>query len=378
MPLHIVHVLYRFSAGGLENVIVQLVNGLPASEFTHTVVALSTVDDAFARRITSQNVRFVALNKPPGQPFRMYPAMYRLLRQLKPDVWHSCNLAALEFTPIAALAGVPLRVHAEHGWDVADPDGSNRHYKQLRKFYQRFVHRFVAVSEQLHSYLLQRIRLAPQRVQLFPNGVNTQLFRPWQAGDALPAGYPFNKLDHWVVGTVGRLERIKNQPLLAQAFVRLVQKSKPTGAERLRLAIVGTGPLEAEVRQILQDANLQDRLWLPGSRGDVADVLRALDCFVLPSLSEGTSCTLQEAMATDLPLIATAVGGNPQLLDHGQRGQLVPSGDVPALAAAIARVWQNDQSDTTLPQPGTNRAMAQQHYSMEVMLSQYRALFMGQ
>ncbi|APW45078.1 TIGR03088 family PEP-CTERM/XrtA system glycosyltransferase [Rhodoferax antarcticus] len=373
MTQHIVHVLYRFAAGGLENVIVQLVNGLQEAEFSHTVVALSTIDDTFSRRITRQDVRFIALNKPPGQPFRMYPTMYRLLRQLKPDVWHSCNLAALEFTPIAALAGVPLRVHAEHGWDVADPDGSNRHYQYLRKFYQRFVHKYVAVSEQLDSYLQQRIGLAPQRVHLFPNGVNTQCFRPWRAGDQLPTGYPFNRQEHWVVGTVGRLERIKNQPLLAQAFVRLV-RSQPVGAERLRLAIVGTGPLETKVREIMQEAGLLDRLWLPGTRADVPEVLRALDCFVLPSRSEGTSCTLQEAMSTDLPLIATAVGGNPQLLNHGQRGQLVLSDDAPALAAAIARVWH---TDATLPQPGTNRAFAEQHYSLEVMLAQYQTLFLG-
>ncbi len=136
-PVHIVHLLYRFAAGGLENVIVQLVNGLPQAEFTHTVVALTSVDADFARRISRPGVQVIALHKPPGQPFKLYPTVYRLLRRLKPDVFHSCNIAALEFAPMAALAGVPLRLHAEHGWDVADPDGSNRHYQRLRKFYQR-------------------------------------------------------------------------------------------------------------------------------------------------------------------------------------------------------------------------------------------------
>ena len=370
-PRHIVHVVYSFAAGGLENVIVQLVNNLPASKFTHTVVALTTVDQAFSQRITRADVQVIALHKPPGQPFRTYPAMFRLLRQLQPDVFHSCNIAALEFAPVAALAGVPLRIHAEHGWDVADPDGSNRHYQRLRKFYQRFVHQYVAVSEQLQNYLLQRIGLHASRVHLIPNGVDTDRFRPWRQADNPPPGYPFNKLDHWVVGTVGRLETIKNQSLLAHAFVQLVQ-NQAAGTERLRLAIVGAGPLAGEVHQILDQAGMQDRLWLPGTRADVPEVLRALDCFVLPSLSEGTSCTLQEAMASGLPLIATAVGGNPQVLGHGQRGQLVPSGDTGALAQAIAHVWQQHPS---VPDPAAARTVAIQHFGLDAMLARYRQLF---
>ncbi len=369
--VHIVHLLYRFAAGGLENVIVQLVNGLPHDQFRHTVVALTTVDADFARRISRPGVQVIALHKVPGQPFKLYPAVYKLLRQLKPDVFHSCNLGALEFAPMAALAGVPLRIHAEHGWDVADPHGSNRHYQRLRKIYQSFVHQFVAVSEQLHSYLLQRIGLPVNRVHLILNGVDTDRFRPWQAHDALPPGYPFNKQDHWVVGTVGRLEPIKNQPLLARSFVHLVQ-SQPPGAERLRLAIVGAGPLATEVRQIMQDAGQLERLWLPGVRADIAEVLRALDCFVLPSLSEGTSCTLQEAMASGLPLIATAVGGNPQVLAHGQRGLLVPIDDELALSAAMTQIWQ---AQTPLPDLAANRAQAIQHYGLAAALAHYQDLF---
>ena len=370
-PTHIVHVVYRFAAGGLENVLVQLINGLPASEFRHTVVALTRVDAEFAARIQRTDVQLIALNKGPGQPFALYPAMFRLLRRLRPDVFHTCNIAALEFAPMAALAGVPLRVHAEHGWDVADPRGDNRHYQRLRRVYQRFVHHFVCVSAQLQQYVLQRIGVAPARVHLIPNGVDTDRFRPWQAGDVLPPGYPFNKAEHWVVGTVGRLEPIKNQPLLAHAFVQLV-RSNPPGADRLRLAMVGAGPLDAEIRQILDAAGLRDRLWLPGVRSDVPDILRVLDCFVLPSLSEGTSCTLQEAMACGQNVVATAVGGSPALLGEGRYGVLVPSGDAQALCQAMGRFLTRQG---TLPDPAVTRAEAVQSHGLPAVLAQYRRLF---
>lgn len=369
---HIVHLLYRFAAGGLENVVVQLVNGLDHSKFRHTVVALTTVDADFASRILRKDVQFIALNKAPGQPFKMYPAIYRLLRKLQPDVFHSCNLAALEFAPVAAAAGVPLRIHAEHGWDVADPDGSNRKYQLLRKVYQRFVHRFVVVSKQLQDYLLLRIGVPAARVQLIPNGVDTRIFRPRVEQDKVPEGFPFNRTKHFVIGTVGRLERIKNQALLASAFVALVQ-AKPAGAESLRLAIVGAGPLAEEVRQILRDADLEERLWLPGVRSDVADVLRSLDCFVLPSLSEGTSCTLQEAMACGVTLLATDVGGNRQVLADGTLGTLVPSQNVRSMKDALEQIWLNSNSLYLSPSDGP--AYVQRNFALDSILSRYQALF---
>ena len=142
-PRHIVHLIYRFAAGGLENVVIQLINNLPPDEFRHTVVVIAGFDPAFVTRIERSDVEVINLAKGPGQPFKLYPRMYRLLKSLKADVLHSCNLAAMEFVPMAALAGVPLRVHVEHGWDVGDLGGSNVRYNWLRKIYKPFVNEFV-------------------------------------------------------------------------------------------------------------------------------------------------------------------------------------------------------------------------------------------
>jgi sugar transferase (PEP-CTERM/EpsH1 system associated) len=366
--LHVVHVMYRFAAGGLENVVVQLINGMDTWRFKHTIVALTTADVEFSKRITQPNVEIIAMHKVPGQPFKLYPAMYRLLRRLRPDVLHSCNIAALEFVPVAAFAGVPLRVHAEHGWDVADPQGHNKQYQLLRMVYQRFVHQFVAVSDQLQRYLIDTIGLSPSRVHCIPNGVDTEKFRPPLPDDRLLQGFPFNKQEHWVIGTVGRLEPIKNQPLLARAFVQLVQSNPPAG-ERLRLAIVGAGPLASEIRQIIDDAGLQDRLWLPGTRNDIPEVLRALDCFVLPSLSEGTSCTLQEALASSLPVVATDVGGNAALLGAGTLGTLVPSESVESLTVALGAMFANPANNTAA------RDAVVRVYSLPAVIKRYADIF---
>lgn len=364
--VHVVHVLYRFAAGGLENVLVQLINGLPQAQFRHTLIALTSVDEAFARRITRTDVEIIALNKGPGQPFALYPRMYRLLRRLRPDVIHTCNIAALEFMPVAALAGVPRRIHAEHGWDIADPDGSNTRYRTLRRWYVRCVHQVVTVSSQLQAYWATRIGLRAERLQLIPNGVDCDRFRPRRAEDPLPEAWPFRRGEHHVVGTVGRLEPIKNQALLVEAFILVATRP---GNEALRLAIVGDGPLRAAVAARMREAGLEDRLWLPGSRTDIPDILRALDCFVLPSLAEGTSCTLQEAMATGLPIVATDVGGNAELLDHGRYGRLVPSEDVSALAAAL------DAGCVDQDCGAAARQSVQDLYGLDKMLMRYQTLF---
>ncbi len=368
---HVVHLVYRFATGGLENVVAQLVNQLPADQFRHTVLSVTDIDPVFAQRIDPGRAELIALNKPPGQPFRLYPKAWRVLRQLRPDVVHSCNLAALEFMPVAALAGVPRRVHAEHGMDTAELTGKGSRYLGLRRFYRRFVHEQVAVSDALCEYLRTRVGVAPARVHHIPNGVDTHAFRPRRPGDALPPNYPFVPGRDWVMGTVGRQVDIKNPLLLVDAFIALARSGEPD-AERLRLAMVGDGPLAADIRQRLHAAGLLDRAWLPGVRGDVAHILRALDCFVLPSRSEATSCTLQEAMATGLPIVTTEVGGNAALLEQGACGSLVPSGDAQALAEAIR---QHQQLLDCNPQANAALASVRQRYSLNAMIARYHQLF---
>ncbi|WP_310565112.1 glycosyltransferase [Hydrogenophaga sp.] len=372
-PCHVVHLVYRFTTGGLENVVAQLVNQLPADRFRHTILSLTDIDPTFAQRIDPARAELMALNKPPGQPFALYPRAWRVLRQLRPDVVHSCNLAALEFMPVAALAGVPLRVHAEHGMDTAELNGKGSRYLSLRRFYRHFVHDQVAVSDALGEYLRTRVGVAPAHVHHIPNGVDIHAFHPRQPGDPLPPNYPFVPGRDWVMGTVGRQVDIKNPLLLVDAFIALVRSGEP-GTERMRLALVGDGPLGQDIRERLQAAGLLDRAWLPGVRGDVAHILRALDCFVLPSRSEATSCTLQEAMATGLPIVTTDVGGNAALLDHGRCGALVPTDDATALAAQIL---QQQRQGPDHPQAAAALTKAGQHYGLDTVIQRYRALFLG-
>ena len=367
----VVHVVHRFDTGGLENGIVNLINHMPAASYRHAVLALTEVTD-FRQRIQRSDVIFHSLRKPPGQGVWQYPSLFALFRQWRPAVVHTRNLGTLEYQVPAWAAGVPARVHGEHGRDVGDLDGSNRRYQWVRRAYRPFVQHYLALSRDLAHYLDQRIGVPTARVTQVYNGVDALKFSPAAGGRAPLAGCPFQGDGLWLAGTVGRMAPVKDQTLLAHAFVRAFELA-PTLRARLRLVMVGDGPLRPQAQAILASAGLADLAWLPGERNDVADVMRGLDCFVLPSLAEGISNTILEAMASGLPVVATDVGGNADLVVTGRSGEIVPAADVQALAASLVRMASDPTRAARMGRAG--RQVAESRFSMQAMVSTYQGLY---
>ncbi len=371
LPPLVVHVVHRFVVGGLENGIVNLINHMPAGAYRHRIVSLTDVTD-FRRRIVRDDVEVVALHKPPGHGVRVYPQLYRLLRRWRPAIVHSRNLAALEMQAAAWAAGVRVRIHGEHGRDVGDLDGSRVRYQLVRRAYRPFVDHWVALGRDLSGYLQQRIGVPGRRIACLYNGVDGSRFRPAAGGRARIEGCPFGAPGEWIVGTVGRMQQVKDQTLLARAFVEAVRRT-PSLRGSLRLVMVGDGPLRAQSLAILEAAGLASLAWLPGERGDVADVMRGLDCFVLPSLAEGISNTILEAMASSLPVIATDVGASAELVDSGVTGELVPAADADALADALLRFAIDREGSAAMGRAGRRRVEA--CFSMQAMVSGYQGLY---
>lgn len=367
----LMHVLYRFDTGGLENGLVNLINHLPASEYRHMVVALTEITP-FAQRVRAADVEFVSLHKTPGHALRLYPRLYRLMRQHRPTIVHTRNIAALEVAVPAWAAGVPVRIHSEHGRDVGDLDGSNRKLQLMRRLYRPFVSHYVALSRDLAEYLVERVKVPAPRVTQLYNGVDTVKFKPAEPDAAHPRGWPFADASPWVVGTVGRMQPVKNQVALVEAFIDVLAR-RPALRDRLRLVLVGDGPLREQCAARLAAAGAQDLAWLPGDRDDVASIMRALDCFVLPSLAEGISNTVLEAMASGLPVIATDVGGNADLVAHGQTGVIVPADNVRALADAMERMATAPEDAAAMGRRG--RDLVQARFSLQSMIGRYHELY---
>jgi sugar transferase (PEP-CTERM/EpsH1 system associated) len=368
-PPLIVHLTYVLDFGGLETLLVEQINRMPAGRYRHAIVCLTRYSD-FAKRITRPDVDIIALNKPPGLAPEIHLQLFRLLRRLRPAVLHTYNLTAIEYQLTALLAGVPVRVHAEHGRDARDPDGSNRKHNLLRRLLVPAIDCFVPVSRDLRNWLAGTVGVPDAKNRLIDNGVDTATYRPDPAAP-LPEAWP-DWCDCFVIGTVGRVQDVKDHAALVDAFARL-RELLPEAAPRLRLAIVGEGPLRAALQRKVSEAGLDEFVLLPGARNDIAAVMRSFDVFALSSIAEGTPVTMLEAMASGLPVVSTAVGGIPELVQENETGFLVPAGNPAALATALARYAAEPQ--LARRHGALARARVEQHYSMDAMLSHYLALY---
>lgn len=370
-PPLIAHVIYRLGVGGLENGLVNLINHLPVADFRHSIVCLTDYTD-FRNRIERPDVEVHALHKPPGNGLGTHARLWRLFRTLSPAIVHTRNIAALEYQPVAMFAGIPARVHSEHGRDVEDLKVKHRRYTAIRRALRPVVHQTIALSRDLERYLREDVQVPADRLSQVYNGVDTGRFRP--AG-AVRRGELFEGLvrpGDIVFGTVGRMEAIKDPLNLARAFVLLCGMF-PDIRQRLRLVMVGDGSLREAVGRTLGDAGLSGQVFLPGSRDDIDSILPALDVFVLPSLSEGISNTILEAMSCGLPVVATRTGGNPELVVEGETGALVPTASPDRLAEALAEYVR--RPDLARLQGEHARARAVAHFSISAMTERYASIY---
>jgi sugar transferase (PEP-CTERM/EpsH1 system associated) len=333
-PRLVVHLVHQLDVGGLENGLINLIRHMPPERYRHAIVCLKDYTEYHAH-IKERGVEIISLNKREGKDFGHYMRMYKTLRALQPDLIHTRNLSGFEGQLVAALAGIKLRVHGEHGRDMADLYGKRLKYQLLRRVLRPLIGHFIAVSADLEHWLIDSVGAEPGRVSQIANGVDSVQFHPRLGPPAAigPAG--FMQDNAFVIGSVGRMAGVKNYPTLVDAFLRLIASPHPAH-QRLRLLIVGDGPERAECLDMLTRAGASHRAWLPGERTDIAQLLRTMDLFVLPSLAEGSSNTILEAMASGLPVVATAVGGNTELVHPGFTGILVPPRSPDLMAAAIA------------------------------------------
>ena len=372
-PVHVAHVIFRLAVGGLENGLVNLINGLPENRFRHSIICIDDYTD-FRRRI-QRDVELLAIRKRPGFDARALRRLFGVLRDLRPDVVHTRNLAALDALLPARLAGVRHCVHGEHGWDVNDLHGSNRKLLWLRRLHSPMVSHYIALSRRTGRYLTEKVGVRSTRVTEIYNGVDTSKFRPVEdpqrhraeVSDALPENAT-------VIGAVGRLQPVKDHLSLAKAFSLLLE-ARPDLRSVVRLAIVGDGETRADIERLLTEAGVRELAWLPGSREDVAKVLPCIDVFAQPSLAEGISNTVLEAMACALPVIATDVGGNAELVADNVTGTIIAPDDADALSAALEQYV--DRPDLRSARGAAGRARVLQEFSLPAMIASYQAIYDG-
>lgn len=370
-PPLVLHVIHHLFMGGMENGLINLINNMPAQRFRHAIACIEDYSD-FRERIRTPGVEVYPLYRSRTGVWRLRRNLFELCRKLQPAIVHSRNTSGLDALLPARLAGVRRCVHSEHGWDVDNLKGEKWKVNLNRRLHAPLVSRYITVSEDLKRHLVQRVGIAADRIVQIYNGVDTARFAPQAAHavDLLPAG--FRGEDSIVVGAVGRIQPVKDQATLMRAFAALRERA-PDAWPRLRLAIAGNGPLLEALRALATDLGIVAQCWLPGAQEDVPSVLRAFDVFVLPSLNEGISNTILEAMATGLPVVATAVGGNVELVKSGETGCLFAPRDVETLAGILHRYVQDAALRRAHGEAA--RRVAQERFSLTAMVANYQGVY---
>lgn len=350
--------LRSFDAGGTERQMAALIERIDQSRFEVHVACLRREGPWLAgvERAVSRVDEFRVVSF--GSPSALAQAVRfaRWCRQHRIAVLHTCDLPANIFAlPAGALAGVPLRIGSRRG--IAAPDGNARMLR-LQALAYRFAHRVVANSRAAAD-AVARDSVPQARIRVVPNGIDIGAY-----------ARATRRTPRRVITTVANLRPIKGHDALLQAAVAVLS-ARPDAVFQL----AGEGPLRPALEARARSLGIERQIRFLGQCGDVAGVLRDSDVFVLPSLMEAFPNALMEAMAAGLPVVATEVGGIPELIEHDRNGLLVPPGRPDALAGALLALIDDPARADRLA--AAARTTVEQRYSFDQMVREFESLYSG-
>jgi glycosyltransferase involved in cell wall biosynthesis len=318
-------------------------------------------ESATEQALSQAGIPLWRLDKRPGFDARMFSRIHRVLREFQPDIVHSHLLALRYSLPVSILRGIPVLVHTVHNLAERETDAAGRIVHRLA-FRKRVIP--VAVSRSVAASL-RRVYGIQDPVTIH-NGIPVANFRVDRSVRAKwRAGLRLDDRDFLFVST-GRLAEQKNPLLMLRAFAALADP-------RAHLAFAGEGPLQRRIEEEVSSSGLQARVHVLGYRSDIRECLAASDVFVLSSDWEGHPLAAMEAMACGLPVIATAVGGVPEVVESGREGLLVPQGDASALTGAMRFLLERPGGRAAMAEASYRRAAAD--FSLEKMVRAYDELY---
>jgi len=365
-PLRIGFVVHVMQVAGAEVLIRETIRRL-GSAIRPTIFCLDRIG-TIGEELAGQGVDVQCLDRKPGRDFSVSTKIARAASQRQIEVLH-----AHQYTPFfyAALAKplmkqAPRLILTEHG----------RHYPDVVSAPRRAFNRIVldrladavnACCEFSAKALSQVDGFAGRRIEIIENGIEPERYGPSPDKRALrePLGLPVNRRS---IVHVARHHPVKDQATLIRAFASVTPEFP-----EVDLVMVGDGPLRDELTALAASLSIRDRVKFVGIQSNVADWLRASDLFALTSVSEAASLTLLEAMASSLPVVVTAVGGNPEIVRHGIDGLLFPRADVAAGAECFRTLLRDPELGRTLGANGRGRVEAK--YQLHQTVDAYHALY---
>jgi glycosyltransferase involved in cell wall biosynthesis len=326
--MRLMHVVDSLEFGGLERVVTDLAIAQKSRGHQVTVFSLQTTEGLMPELLAA-GVEVVVGHKRRSADLAMIGKLRGLIKARGIDIVHAHNFVPNYHAAAAMtlLGRRPVQVCTCHDM------GTRLSNERLRKFFTwslKHTAGVAMVGQQVHDRYVNDGMVPAAQAMTVLNGVPVDRFA-WSAERRAKARATLGVADdELLIGAVGRAVALKNQRLLIELLPAIAAQQP-----KVRLVVIGGGPLEAELRELAAAKGVADRVSILGQRTDVADLTPGFDVFAMPSLTEGLSIALLEACATRLAIVATAVGGNPEIIKPGQTGLLVPPDDGPALQAAL-------------------------------------------
>jgi len=365
--IHVLHVVDSLRVGGLENGVINLINALDETAFRNSICCLKETGD-LQNRLKNGSGEVFDMGRRPGR--HLFGKIAALVRDHRIDVVHSNNWGTFFDSVLAAhLGGASLMVHCIHGLFTEDLQDMRWRRRFLQRLLALGTHRLYAVADYLRRYYIRRVGVAPGRIETIHNGVDIHRHRPPSEDHrrTVRSRLGFSD-DDILIGSVGTLYWIKDPETLLEAAAGVCERHP-----RAVFLWVGDGRLRDSLQARAERMGLGRRMRYLGRRDDVADILAGLDIFVLPSIIEGLSYSILEAMATGLPVVATRVGGNPELIRDGREGLLVAPRRPSRLAAALSTLIDDGGLRRRLGAGG--RVRVEERFSLRTMVERYQQMY---
>lgn len=363
MKYRVLHVIPQFSVGGREKVVHSLIKGLDGDFFECSLVSLKDSAPP-AGFFTSENLRLTSLGKRnQGVDLFLILRLRKFISENKFHIVHVHNPGTLIYGSIAAkLAGVKVIVNTEHGYSSS----ISRKKKLAESLLRNCISTTIAVCDALKRYLCLTHSVKEEKVVVICNGIDAN--RYFTPDVNLELRKEMGKENKIVIGAIGRLDPIKGHKVLLEAFSECLRQNRS-----IKLVVVGDGPLRRPLENVANSLNIHEHVLFMGNRSEIPQILSLIDIFVLPSLNEGLSITLLEAMAAGKAIIATNVGGNPEVIDDTENGILVKPESSSALARAMLDLAKDNERRVLLGRAAREKVV--KCFSQDQFVAQVQSLY---
>lgn len=362
-PLKLLHLTLNMDIGGTEQVIKQLVTGLDSERFENSVACIDGRVGSMGQELAATGTPTLAWSRQAGLDWSLISSIRAHLKEHKIDVLHCHQYTPFTYGAIASCFTSTKVVFTEHG--RFHPDRFTWKRRLINQLLRHSADAIVAISSATRDALAHYEWVPRNAIVVIYNGLTApQLNGP---DKTLRAEVGFTE-SHRILGTVSRLDTIKNQPMMIEAFEIVLSRHSDA-----RLLIVGDGAERDTLEAMVHDRGLTDSVFFTGFKSNPEPYLDLMDVFLLSSHSEGTSMTLLEAMAKEKSCVVTNVGGNPEIIEDGVNGYLTTPGSAESFANAIDVVLSKPDAQSSVGNAARRTFL--DRFELTSMIRRYEALY---